>query len=304
MMVNVGKMVTERIKNITEDIYSLTKDIPGVSDTFTVYFVKGNCNIIIEPGPSTLIPSILSTADELEISEFQYIIPTHVHMDHAGASGKLASIFRQANVIANSQGARHLINPDRLMRSTRMSFGENFEDTYGSIEPVHESRIKVVRDRERLSLNGREMIFIDTPGHAPHHIAIFDIKTGGLFCGEALGLIYTPGTQPLSSGAPPNFDLEVYINTMENLRELPLEFLVYSHGGVSWQPDRSITMAIRNVRIIGEVILQALKTNTEEASARIVDKYIQEHFGARLSEYTLMNNITGYGGYFKKQGLI
>jgi len=297
-------MATEHIENITEDIYSLEKEIPGVGDTFTVYFIKDRFNILIEPGPGSLTPSILTAADELGISDFQYIIPTHIHMDHAGASGKLVSIFGQVTVITNSQGARHLIDPDRLIRSTSMSFGKDFESTYGSIEPVPESRIKVIRNGDKFSINGRELIFFETPGHAPHHIAIFDTKTGGLFCGEALGLIYTPGTQPLSSGAPPNFNLEVYINTMEKLRELPLKLLIYSHGGISWHPEKSISMAIENVRVIGEVILKALKTNTEEVTARIVDSFIQEHFGAKLTEYTLMNNIIGYGGYFKKQGLI
>lgn len=296
--------MAKRIENIYENIYCLETVIPGVDDPFTVYFIKDNYNLLIEPGPGSLVPSIMSAAEELGISEFQYIIPTHVHMDHAGASGQLASIFKNATVIANSQGVKHLVDPGKLIRSTRMSFGNDFENVWGSIEPVPESRIKVIRDGDKLSVNGREMIFFETSGHAPHHIAIFDTKTGGLFCGEALGLIYTPGTQPLSSGTPPNFDLELYIKTMERLRDLPLKFLIYSHGGISWDPEDSISAAINNVRKIGEVILEALKTNTEKSTVKILDKYIQENFRARMTEYTLMNNVLGYGRYYKKKGLL
>ncbi len=296
--------MTERVDKIDDGIYRLEKELPGVSDTFTAYFIKDSCNILIEPGPSALIPAILAAAGEIGITDFQYIIPTHIHMDHAGALGKLTRIFPQATVVTNSQAARHIIDPLRLIRSTRMSFGIDFENTHGSIEPVPESKVKVVRDQEKLYLCERELLFIETPGHAPHHIAIFDTGTGALFCGEALGLIYTADTQPLAAAAPPNFDLDVYLRSMEKLRELPSKFLLYSHGGMSREPEKSISIAIENVKKIGDIILQALKTSSEEAAAPSVDKYIQEHFGAKLTQYTLMNNIYGYAGYFKKKGLI
>ncbi|MFC2020414.1 MBL fold metallo-hydrolase [Chloroflexota bacterium] len=296
--------MTERVDKITDEIYRVEIEIPGVSDIFTVYFIKDCCNILIEPGPGTLIPAILTAASGLSITDFQYIIPTHVHMDHAGALGKLTSIFTQATVITNSQGVKHFIDPNRLIRSTKLSFGNDFESTYGSIEPVPDSKIKVVRDQDKLNIKGRDLIFFETPGHAPHHMAIFDTKTGGLFCGEALGLIYKANTQPLPSAAPPNFDLEVYINSMERLRELPIKFLLYSHGGMSREPEKSISKAIENVRVIGDIILQTLKTSTEEVAARSVDNYIQEHFGVKISEYSLMNNIYGYSGYYKRKGLV
>ncbi|MFC2014976.1 MBL fold metallo-hydrolase [Chloroflexota bacterium] len=296
--------MTERVEKITYEIYKLEKKIPGVKDIFAVYFIKDSCNILIEPGPSTMIPAILTAIKEIGIGDFQYIIPTHVHIDHAGGLGKLTGIFPQATIVTNSQGARHIIDPSRLIRSTEMSFGDDYQTTHGSIDPVPESRIKVVKDGEKLSVNGREFLFIDTPGHAPHHTAIFDSKSGVLFCGEALGLIYKPGTQPLPSAAPPNFDLEVYIDSMERLREIPCKFLLYSHGGISKEPDKSISTAIRNVREISEIILQALKTGTEEDAARIVDNHTQERFGVKLTEYTLMNNINGFSRYFRNNGFV
>ena len=185
-----------------------------------------------------------------------------------------------------------------------MSYGNDFENTWGAIEPVPESKIKVVRDGEKISVNGRELMFFEAPGHAPHHITIFDTKSGGLFCGEALGLIYNPDTQPLPAAPPPSFDLEVYINTMEKLRKLPLKFLFYAHGGMSQEPEKSISTVIENTRIVGEIILQTLKTSTEEEAAPRIDSYIQQHFGVNLGKYSLMNNIGGYSGYFKKKGLL
>ena len=294
----------EHVSEIVDGIYKVEREIPGLSDIFTVYFIKDSMNAIIDPGPGALIPTILAVGKELNVTDFQYIIPTHIHMDHGGASGKLAGIFTQAKVVTNAQGAKHLIDPSRLIRSTRMSFGDDFENNWGSIEPVPESRIRVVQDKEKLSLNGRELMCFEAPGHAPHHIVIFDTKSGGLFCGEALGLIYNPDTQPLPAAAPPSFDLEVYLNTMERLRELPLKFLFYAHGGMSREPKKSISIAIENAKIIGEIILQTLKTSPEESAARKIDDYIRQRFGVDLGEYSLLNNIGGYSGYFKKQGLL
>ena len=294
----------KQVSEITDGIYKVEREIAGLSDIFTVYFIKDAGYVIIDPGPGILIPTILAAAKELGITDFQYIIPTHVHMDHAGASGKLLSIFKQAVVITSSEGVRHIIDPSRLVRSTKMSYGNDFENTWGSIEPVAESKIKVIHDGEKISVKGRELIFYEAPGHAPHHIAIFDTKSGGLFCGEALGLVYNPNTPPLPAAPPPSFDLEVYISTMEKLRKLPLKFLLYAHGGISREPEKSISTAIENTKIVGEIILQTLKTSSEEESAPVIDSYIREHFGVRLSQYSLMNNIGGFGSYFKKKGLL
>ena len=195
--------MTVKVGKVAEGIYRLEAKIPREVSVFTVCFIEGGGNAIIEPGPAAIIPDIQEAADELSLTEFKYIIPTHIHQDHAGATGKLSAIYPGAEVVVNVHGAKHIIDPSRLIRSTKLAFGDNFEDVYGAILPVPEQKIKVVEDEERLYLNGRELIIIHTPGHAPHHIAIFDTKTGGLFCGEALGLIYAPGSQPLPAAAPP-----------------------------------------------------------------------------------------------------
>lgn len=298
------KMI-KQVQEIVDGVQKVESEVPGMKETFTVYFIKDRSNVLIDPGPSCLVPVILAAAKELGITDFQYIIPTHIHMDHAGGSGRLAGIFKRATIVANSQGARHIIDPSRLIRSTKMAFGNDFENTFGSIIPVVESRVKVVRDGEKLRIGDtRDLIFYEAPGHAPHHLAIFDTKTAGLFCGEALGLIYDADTPPLSAATAPSYDPEEYIRTMERLREIPSKVLFYSHGGMSREPEKSITIAIENVKAIGEVILRNLKTNQEDLAIHKIDSYIRERFGVNLSEYSLMNNINGYKDYFKKKGLL
>jgi glyoxylase-like metal-dependent hydrolase (beta-lactamase superfamily II) len=259
----------------------------------------------VEPGPAVLVPDIQEAAKELGLSRPEYIIPTHIHLDHAGGLGKLAEVFPATRIVVNRQGAKHIVEPSRLIKSTRMAFGDDFESIYGSILPVPSSRLKVVRDGERLKVGSRELLIIHTPGHAAHHIAIFDTKTKGLFCGEALGLIYSPGYPPLPAVAPPSFDIELYLNDMERLKVLEPKLLFYSHGTVADEPERLIATAIENTRLVGDFIRRDLKAGeSEEAIISHVGDYLRNHFGASLDEYELASNVRGYIHYFRKRGLI
>jgi glyoxylase-like metal-dependent hydrolase (beta-lactamase superfamily II) len=251
------------------------------------------------------VPTIQDAMNQLAMSDLKYIIPTHIHLDHGGACGTLVQLFPRAEVVVHPQGARHIIDPSRLVRSTAMAFGDDFEAVYGTILPVPESQVKVVPDGERLSAAGRELTVIHTPGHAPHHMVIFDLATQGLFCGEALGLVYSDGAEALPAVAPPGFDEEEYLSSMERLRQLRPRFLFYAHGSVSTEPERSIDSVIANTRVVGEAILNAAKTEaTEEAVIKSIGEFIRQRFGATLTEYDLASNVRGYLHYYKKKGLI
>jgi len=294
-----------KVEPVTEDIYRLGKQVPGANAVFAVYFVKDGDGAIIEPGPAVVVPKIQGAVEELGMPKPRYIIPTHIHLDHAGGVGRLAEVFPKTKIVVNQRGVRHVIEPSRLIESTRMAFGDDFETIYGSILPVPESRLKVVEDRERLAVGGRELVMLYTPGHAPHHISIFDTKTRGLFCGEALGLIYSLGYPPLPAVAPPSFDMELYLNDMERLRALKPKLLFYSHGSVASEPEKLITTAMENTKLVGDFILRDLKAGEgEEVIISHVGDYLRDHLGVTLDEYELLSNVSGYIHYFRKKGLV
>jgi len=252
-----------------------------------------------------LVPDIQKAAEKLGLSHPEYIIPTHIPLDHAGGLGKLAEIFSQTQIVLNRQGAKHMVEPSRLIKSTRMAFGDDFEKIYGSIVPLPESRLRLVEDGDKLELGGRQLLIIHTPGHASHHIASFDTKTRGLFCGESLGLIYGPGYPPLPAVAPPSFDLELYLNDMKNLKALKPRLLFYSHGTVAQEPEKLIDTAIENSKLVGDLILSDLKAGrSDEAIVKTIGDYLTAHFKAPLDEYELTSNVSGYIHYFRKKGLV
>jgi glyoxylase-like metal-dependent hydrolase (beta-lactamase superfamily II) len=294
-----------KLEQLAEETYRLEGKVPDIGAVFAVYFIKDGGGAIIEPGPAVLVPAVQKAAAELGLSRPEYIIPTHIHLDHAGGLGKLAQVFPNTQIVLNRQGAKHMVEPSRLIESTRMAFGDDFEKTYGAILPLPESRLKLVRDGDRLKLGSRELLIIHTPGHAAHHIAIFDTKTKGLFCGESLGLIYSPGYPPLPAVAPPSFDLELYLKDMANLKALKPRLLFYSHGTVAREPEKLIDTVIINTKLVGDLILSKLKAGrSDEAIIKTVGKYLAEHFNATLDEYELTSNVNGYIHYFRKKGLV
>jgi len=294
-----------QVEQLIDGIYRLEGRINGVSAPFAVYFIKDGPGAIIEPGPGVLAPGIKEAAGELGILSPQYIIPTHIHLDHGGGTGNLSEMYPDARVVVNREGARHIVEPSRLIRSTRMAFGDDFDAIYGPILPVPQSRLEIVGDGDRLKLGSRELIVINTPGHAAHHIAILDSKTNGLFSGEALGLIYSPGYPPLPAVAPPSFDMELYLEDMERLKALGPRLIFYSHGTMADEPERLVGMAMANTRLVGDFILSDLRAgSSEKAVLEHVGDYLRNHFNAPLDEYELKSNVRGYIHYFRKRGLV
>ncbi len=297
--------MTTYIEEVAQGTYRLEAQIPGLDTIFAVYFIKETSDIIIEPGPAALIPAIQAKVKELALRNLEYIIPTHIHLDHAGAVGRLAELFPEAKVVIHPLGARHVIDPSRLIQGTKAAFGNDFETRYGEILPVPEGQVKVPTDGEVLDTGDRGLKVIFAPGHAPHHIAIFDEKTKGLFSGEALGTP-VPGAESfvLPSAAPPIFDIDVSLDTVEKLRRLSPHLIFYSHDGVGKEPEALVKSVTENTKAIGDLILKALKEKrSPEAIEGIVESFILALTGRKAEALAVKMAVGGYIPYFQKKGL-
>jgi len=295
------------LKEVADKIYRFETGLPVMTSLFTVYLVKESQGVVIDPGPGALVPRIQEAMKKLGLKDLAYIIPTHIHVDHAGGAGKLARLFPEARVLVHPSGVKHVVDPSRLIESTKTVFGADFEAGFGPILSVPASQIKSVEDGEIIKVDGRELQIVYAPGHAPHHIAIFDRSVKGIFCGEALGLPGEGGKHPpLPAVAPPSFDQEIYIETMEKLRKLNARVLFYAHGGmVGHDADKLITQAEEFTRIFGEIVLKALKEDgTNEEINRRVKERANIRFGTDLTEMDLALTIGGYEVYYKKKGLL
>lgn len=293
------------IEEVAEDTYRLEVRIPDARYTFSVYLLTGKAPVLIDPGPTVVVPAILEGMERLGLQQLAYIIPTHIHMDHGGGTGTLAERFPRAKVVLHPRGARHAIDPSRLIAGTKGAYGDHFERIYGPILPIPESRVVVAEDDYVIDADGRQLRIIHAPGHAAHHMAIFDEKTGGLFCGEALGLPI-PGTESaLPSVSVGDLDVDRYLESIEKLRRLRPRVLFYPHEGGVRVPGDIISRVAENTVLLRDIILDSLRNGRSTGD---IEEPIEERLsggtGSGEDAMGMETIIVGYGAYFRKKGLI
>lgn len=299
-----GRMT--KIEEVAEKIYRLEARLPLVGRVVSVYLIREREGVLIDPGPASVVPFILRGMRRLAMQKLSYVIPTHIHLDQGGGMGKLAELFPEALVVLHPRGARHVVDPSRLIQATRAIHGDDFEVHYGPILPVPESQVKVPEDGEVITVDGRELQVVYTPGHAPHHVVVFDKKTHGLFCGQAAGVSSPVADSfPLPSAAPPDFDLDSYLATIERVKRLKPQLLFYPHGGVGREPEKLISMLMKNTLMFRDVTLKALREDkTPEVIARRVREHAAAHLGLDLRNVGIEMMVLGYIAHFAKKGMV
>lgn len=147
----------------------------------------------IDTGSNDALPNALAMLNRLGLDRtaVDYVILTHVHLDHAGGAGSMMAAFPGARLVVHPRGARHMAEPTRLLAGVTAVYGADYvQRVYGEIVPVPAERIVAVPDGHVLSLAGRELLCLDTPGHARHHLCIVDCRSNGIFSGDMFGISY------------------------------------------------------------------------------------------------------------------
>ena len=148
---------------------------------------------LIDTGTSFSIPGIIASLEQKDIAieDVAYVILTHIHLDHAGGASECMRLFPNAKLVVHPRGASHMANPVRLVAGAMSVYGEaEFKRVYGEIQPIDATRIIEAPDESRIDLNGRSLLFIDTPGHARHHNCIYDERSRSFFTGDTFGVSY------------------------------------------------------------------------------------------------------------------
>jgi glyoxylase-like metal-dependent hydrolase (beta-lactamase superfamily II) len=154
---------------------------------------SGGRGAFIDCGTSHALPRLLAAVESagLGVDAIDWLILTHVHLDHAGGAGALMQRLPNARLLVHPRGAPHMIDPTRLVAGATAVYGEEeMARSYGDIVPVAAERVVVAGDGHRLSLGGRELLCIDTPGHARHHLCVWDAASRSWFTGDTFGLSY------------------------------------------------------------------------------------------------------------------
>jgi len=179
----------------------------------------------VDVGTNHSVPYLLAALEALGIEReaVDYLLLTHVHLDHAGGAGRLIRELPNATAVLHPRGAPHLIDPEKLIAGSQAVYGkERFQRLYGDIVPVPAARVRVTRDGDGLSLAGREMEILHTPGHALHHHVFVDRANSCIFTGDTFGISYRELDSPrgafiIPTTTPTQFDPGQLIDSIDRL---------------------------------------------------------------------------------------
>jgi glyoxylase-like metal-dependent hydrolase (beta-lactamase superfamily II) len=193
----------------------------GLDRVICTYEVDG---VVVDPGPSTGLETLLHG---LESGEPRALLLTHIHLDHAGASGSLVARFPDLTVYVHERGAAHLADPSRLLASARRLYGDDMERLWGEVAPVPEDRMRVLTGGE--VVEGFRVAY--TPGHALHHVAYLHEQSGEAYVGDLAGVRIPPFDFTIAPTPPPEVDVEAWLSSLDTLAGWEPAALYLAHFG-------------------------------------------------------------------------
>lgn len=274
------------------------------------FIVRGQETALVETGPKSTVANVLSGVGDAGVESIDWIVVTHIHLDHAGAAGTLSRRWPDAKVAVHELGAPHLIDPSKLWASAGRIYGDAMEQLWGGIDPVPADRVEVLADGDVIDLGGRTLRAVETPGHARHHHAFLDDWTGALFAGDALGVRLPDVGLNRPATPPPEFDLEQAIASIKRIRDLDTESLWLTHFGPTdggsnpATPAEACAEAIESLSQWDAWVREGLKQSSEpEAVTRFVVERSREALESSLAPHEVDRlelttsysmNVSGY----------
>jgi glyoxylase-like metal-dependent hydrolase (beta-lactamase superfamily II) len=234
------------------------------------YLVVGPEPVLVETGSQSSVDSLLASLAELDVApaDLAGIAVTHIHLDHAGGVGDVARAFPNATVYVHEKGARHLVDPERLVRSAAQVYGDLLDSLYGRLDPTPQERIHVLEDGEAITIGpNRTLTTVDSPGHAKHHLALHDSESGLLFAGDAVGVRLPDAGVLRPATPPPDFDLDQAITSLHKFAERRPTGIALAHFGLVPEPMSTLEEAEGILRRWAEVAEAAWQEGNDIADA-------------------------------------
>ncbi|HXW07698.1 MAG TPA: MBL fold metallo-hydrolase [Vicinamibacterales bacterium] len=248
---------------------------------------------IVDPGPATTLGTLEREIERrgFDLGDVREILLTHIHLDHAGATGTLVRANPSIEVFVHERGAPHLADPSRLVSSASRLYGSDMERLWGEFLPVPASRLRPLAGGERIAAGGRDLDVAYTPGHAAHHVSYFDPASRIAFVGDAAGIRRGSGTYILPPTPPPDIDLEAWSQSGDRILAWDPDTLFLTHFGpfhgarthfqqlfdrlAEWSElvrrllrDASLDDPARERRFVDECLLDLRRTVGEEEAAQ------------------------------------
>lgn len=224
---------------------------------------------LVDPGPASTLEALREglLAQGLHVADLDAILLTHIHLDHAGATGALVKENPRLAVYVHTRGAPHLLDPGKLLDSARRLWGDELPRLFGNTLPVPAENLRILAGGETLRLGSRELGVAYTPGHAAHHVSYFDEADGTAFVGDTAGIRIRNGPYILPATPPPDINLELWDESFATILAHRPEKLFLTHFGYAKNPAEHLDGFRGRLHRWTEAAAKALKNNADDAAA-------------------------------------
>jgi glyoxylase-like metal-dependent hydrolase (beta-lactamase superfamily II) len=284
----------------------------GQERVTSAYLLDADEPAIVETGPTTSLESLSEGLRTLGIGpeDLAHVVVTHIHLDHAGGAGAVAERFPRAIVWVHERGAPHLADPTKLVSSAARLYGpDRLQALFGPVRPVPSDRLRSMADGDTVTLGGRELRVLYTPGHAGHHVCLVDSRSRAVFVGDALG-VFLPDVRVLRPATPPpEFDLDLAIHSIGRVAAAEPSMILFSHFGPAEGVPELCDLAVRRLREWTGVVEEATRSSDRvEDVVRALEARAEPELrahGAQRERYELLSsyemNALGILRYLRKR---
>src|ERR671910_1676052 len=208
-------------------------DREQVIASFLLLGEDGTSAALVESGPTTCLERLKAGLGDHGVSreDVRQVFLTHIHLDHAGASGHLSELLPNATFYVHGVGYPHLVVPSKLVKSATRIYSESMDELWGEARPVPEDRVVILEQGGETEAAGGVLVAHDTPGHAYHHLAYLEPDSGTLFTGDVAGIRLPGQSYVRPPTPPPEIDVEAWIQSINYMRQINPASLWLTHFG-------------------------------------------------------------------------
>jgi glyoxylase-like metal-dependent hydrolase (beta-lactamase superfamily II) len=268
---------------------------------------------IVDPGPGSTLSTLREQlgARGISISDLNAVLLTHIHLDHAGATGSLVRENPHLRVYVHKLGAPHMVDPSKLLSSAGRLYGGEMQRLFGDFLPVPQENLHILEGGETLTLGARKLEVVYTPGHASHHVSYFDFLEGVAFIGDTGGIRIEGESFLLPATPPPDIRLELWNASLDAVEKRRPSRLFLTHFGFSDDPSGHLTCYRERLHQWTELAGELLRATSDDAvaSSRFVEtvgEEIKRALPAAGAEHYIFNgglelSWRGLARYWRKQ---
>ncbi len=246
--------------------------------------------LLVDPGPASCLPRLLGELADAGIQghDVTGLLLTHIHLDHAGATGTLVRQYPHLRVYVHERGAPHVIDPSKLLASAGRLYGAEMEPLWGEFAAVPSANVRVLEGGERLEFNGYLIDVAATPGHASHHVSYHDLATGILFAGDTGGIRIGGHAYVLPPTPPPDIDFDLWRASLAQYRRWQPTGVFVTHFGFHADAEAHLSMLAAELeaweRVSRELVALEAPAERSRRFAEGVVARIEERLGPAAAE--------------------